>query len=418
MNISKQDEASNTAIKQEPETHINESEYYEDVDENSETEQTQQDIEAAGEKALSTLFPDKSKESYRKTYDKFKTWCCKKKVNVINEKVLVTYFTTELAAFKPSSTWSIYSKLNSTLGVNDNIQISDFQNLKALLKRKGAGYKAKQSARLKKDEVFRFIKEAPDAQFLAVKVALIVGVYGACSREELLKMSFDDIEHIDGGIKVTIPGQKIGRQFVIADSGNTDINVVNIIKRYINLRPHGVPNSRFFIGYRQGKCTRQPIGINQISAYPGKIATFLGLPSPNQYTGHCFRRSSASFLSDAVISTSVSVTQGFWSMDKVTDNNVENLLNNKRKIPGNISSHKIAKLDGQSSPNTCTRISSINIPEAPEGTTIFTSASSFTNFQHLRFQIHSRGFHQKMMQKKRIQQPQKVLLQKPKTNRF
>lgn len=128
MNVSKQD----TAVKQEPESCIDESDYYEDVDEDGEIEQTQKDIETAGEKALSTLFPEKSKERYQRAYDKFKRWCCEKKFNVINEKVLVTYFTTELEGFKASSSWTLYSKLNSTLSVNDNIHISDFHNLRAL----------------------------------------------------------------------------------------------------------------------------------------------------------------------------------------------------------------------------------------------------------------------------------------------
>lgn len=168
--FSQQDPTSGSAIKQEAASDINESEYYEYVDEDSEAEQTQNDIEAADENELSTEIPRKTKEKYLKAYDKFKTWCCTNKVNKINEKVLVTYFTTELNEFKASSTWSIYSMLKSTLNVNDNVEISTFHNLKALLKRKNDGYNAKQSYKLKKEDVYRFIREANNSQFLVVKV--------------------------------------------------------------------------------------------------------------------------------------------------------------------------------------------------------------------------------------------------------
>lgn len=128
------------------------------------------DIEAAAEIALSKLLPEKSKDKYEKAYEKFKAWCCGKKVAVINEKVLLAYFSTELNEFKASSTWSIYSMLRSTLNVKENVQISEFHNLRALLKRKTDGYNAKKSKILKKEEVFRFIKEDHDNKFLTVKV--------------------------------------------------------------------------------------------------------------------------------------------------------------------------------------------------------------------------------------------------------
>lgn len=67
--------------------------------------------------------------------------------------------------------------LRLTLSIHDNIEISNFNNLRALLKRKSKGYIAKRSRIFKKEEVFRFIKEAPDLEFLSVKVIKLEKIY-------------------------------------------------------------------------------------------------------------------------------------------------------------------------------------------------------------------------------------------------
>ena len=41
-----------------------------------------------------------------------------------------------------------------------------------------------------------------------------------------------------------------------------------------------------------------PIGQGMISSYPKKIAEFLQLPDPNQYTSHSFHHSDAKILDD------------------------------------------------------------------------------------------------------------------------
>jgi integrase len=48
--------------------------------------------------------------------------------------------------------------------------------------------------------------------------------------------------------------------------------------------------------------TNQVIGKNTLSKYPRNIAAILHLKDPENYTGHCFRRSSITFLADAGLS--------------------------------------------------------------------------------------------------------------------
>lgn len=132
------------------------------------------------------------------------------------------------------------------------------------------------------------------------KVALIIGIAGACRRDELLKLSTNDV--IDSGefVQIDIKDAKtnIPKQYVITESSIGNCNMLNIIRNYISRRNPNTPNDRFFVGYRQGKCFTQPVGINTIGAIPKRIANFLGLSEVELYTGHCFRRSSASVLAE------------------------------------------------------------------------------------------------------------------------
>lgn len=119
---------------------------------------------------------------------------------------------------------------------------------------------------------------------------------------------------------------------MIGEGEHGDIDFLRIIKDYAKLRPTDTPHSRFFLSMRNGKCTRQPIGINTFGSYPSKIATFLGLQSPNDYTGHCFRRSSASLLVEAGASVDELKRHGGWVSSKTAEGYVETSLVSKRKI--------------------------------------------------------------------------------------
>lgn len=132
------------------------------------------DLEEAAERALAKLVPAVSKGKYEKAYEKFRQWCCEKKVKTIDESKLMVYFDVELEKFQASTAWSTYSMLKAMLRVKDNIDIGKFNNLRALLKRKGDDYLAKKSRILYIGEMYRFLKEAPDDVYLAAKVIFMI----------------------------------------------------------------------------------------------------------------------------------------------------------------------------------------------------------------------------------------------------
>lgn len=137
-------------------------------------------------------------------------------------------------------------------------------------------------------------------------------------------------------IKIPNTKAKIAREFYITAGSIETVNMTDIVRRYISLRPSGLlhflemrfqkiyatfciglQSGRFFVGFRQGVCIRQPVGINTLASMPKKIASFLNLPHVNEYTGHCFRRSSTSLLADSGADLLTVKRHGGWKSNSL-----------------------------------------------------------------------------------------------------
>ncbi|KAL0851950.1 hypothetical protein ABMA28_000232 [Loxostege sticticalis] len=208
---------------------------------------------------------------------------------------MLAYFSELSAKLKPSTLWSRFSMIKSMLKIRNNVDISEYPKLNAFLKRQSDGFTSKKSKILTSDEVEKFLNEAPDDRYLATKVALIFGVVGACRREELANITLKDIEAHGDMLLIKIPNtkNKIPRSFVVEG------DFLRIVQKYMNQRSQKEKTDSFFQNYQKGKCTAQAIGINKFGHMPKEIATFLGLLDAESYTGHSFRRTSATLLADS-----------------------------------------------------------------------------------------------------------------------
>jgi hypothetical protein len=143
-----------------------------EVDSESDTEVIPHEISEAAKAATYELLPVKSRERYEVVYNLFKKWCHVKSVSVINEEVILAYLLEKSKTLKPSSLWSNYSMLKSTINVKKNIDISRYSKVIAFLKRKSVGYKVKKSRVLNKEEIDKFLSEADDNSYLMIKVEI------------------------------------------------------------------------------------------------------------------------------------------------------------------------------------------------------------------------------------------------------
>lgn len=303
----------------------------------SDSDNVPSDIEAAAQSALSAVIPQKSRALYDLAYGKFEKWLEEKKIKHINEKVLLAYFEGRKTQ-KASTLWTLYSMLRSELSLKKNIDITKYTSLYAFLKRQSEGYQAKKSNIFSKKNVYQFITEAEDRTFLMAKVALIVGIGGACRKGELTFLRVGDVSDEDSHFVVKIPNTKtkVTREFVITEGNIEGQNFLDLIRKYIALRPQNVKHDRFFIKYTNGKCGVQPVGINTIGNLPKTIAQFLKLPNPVLFTGHCFRRSSATLLADSGADILKLKQHGGWRSSTVAEGYVENSIENKKRIATDI----------------------------------------------------------------------------------
>ncbi|KAJ8970449.1 hypothetical protein NQ317_000663 [Molorchus minor] len=212
--------------------------------------------------------------------------------------------------------------------------ISKFPKLIAFLKRTDDGYQAKESKILTKSEIDRFLLSADDKEFLMIKVGLILGIARACRTDELVNLTEDDIE--DVGSSLIVKKLAIRQRF----HESLWLRMWEICLNFFeNTCPFVLPTSSisaFFLYYKAGKCSSQPVGKNTMGKIPSVVASYLKLPDVACYTGHCLRRSSATLLADAGVDITTIKRHAGWKSTTVAEGYVENSIENKTKIANQV----------------------------------------------------------------------------------
>lgn len=125
---------------------------------------------------------------------------------------------------------------------------------------------------------------------------------------------------------------------MIVESPEEEIDYLKIFKKYYEIRKKfGVAISpRFFMRYQNGKCVNQPVGKHTFARMPSIIAKFLNLPDANLYTGHCFRRSSATLLVNSGGDLLDLKRHGAWRSSNVAETYVADSVMKKIDISNKI----------------------------------------------------------------------------------
>lgn len=165
-------------------------------------------------------------------------------------------------------------------------------------------------------------------------MALIFGIAGALRRIEFVELTIANVIILEEALLVKIIKTKnhVPRTFTITGP------LFDICMKYISARPPNCKTDRFFLKYYKGCCTQQVIGINKIGSMPKDIASYLNLPNANLYTGHSFRRSSATLLVDAGADLLTLQRHGGWKSGNVAYGYITNSMTNKKRIFDQISS--------------------------------------------------------------------------------
>lgn len=127
-------------------------------------------------------------------------------------------------------------------------------------------------------------------------------------------------------VKLIDTKTNVPRSFTITDK------FYLIVKKYMLLRLKNCKIDRFFLNYQKGKCVQQAIGIHKFGNMSSLIAKYLGLSDAESYTGHAFRRTSATLLVESGADIITLKRHGGWKSDRVAESYVEDSINNKKRI--------------------------------------------------------------------------------------
>lgn len=155
---------------------------------NSEMSLTPESIREEANSIINNLLPSNSRDRYLKTYKHFMEWREEKNVKSFSENVFLAYFNELAKKYQPSSLWSTYSMLKSTVISKNNINLKNYDKLVAFLKRQSDGYKCKKSKVFTSQEIETFLKQAPDDVYLATKVKLILILFSSFNFTDLTKI--------------------------------------------------------------------------------------------------------------------------------------------------------------------------------------------------------------------------------------
>ncbi|XP_063908425.1 uncharacterized protein LOC135126358 isoform X1 [Zophobas morio] len=140
-------------------------------------------------KARECLVPVKSKAAYSKVYEDFQEWRRENSVNGVDENILLAFFEDLSHKYSPNTLWPKLSMLRSMLHLREKTDVKLFDEVEAFVKNKNKGYIPKKSEVLSRQQLKKFMREAPNDIFLMYKVVLIMEIFGACRTNELVNIN-------------------------------------------------------------------------------------------------------------------------------------------------------------------------------------------------------------------------------------
>ncbi|XP_045476285.1 uncharacterized protein LOC123681945 [Harmonia axyridis] len=205
--------------------------------------------------------------------------------------------------------------LKLMMRIHDNIDGSKFHELEAFLKRKSKCYEPKKSQVFSREDIVKFLKNASDQEYLLHKVVLIMGYFGGCRCQELLNMKINHIEDRGSVMVVDIPESKtdIRERFTFVEEN--EFSALSLVRKYMLLRS-----------------SVQPVGKNTFEKITSKITSFLELPNPETFTGHCLRRTSATALVNAGANMTTLKRHGGWRSSTVAEGYLADSMGLKTKL--------------------------------------------------------------------------------------
>ncbi len=283
---------------------------------------------------FASLAPEKSKARYDKCWEMFQDFLCTGQVTDAtgttdeqsthqrqDPKILQNRSPTEedyikyfwylrhTKKFKSSTLWSTYSRLNNNHQRLYGAKLQKWPRIGNQLKQFEVGYERKVAKVFTSEQILlglQINKRTPE--WILRKCAVALSYMGGLRCAELKSVKYGDITRVPDGFFVNYhhakqKGESKANRFYIPFNFNQPSHCfASRVLEYLAMLKENIPNitdgDDLFhrpteIGY-----TKQVMGKNYLAKTGHILAKELGLSNPDEYTGHCFRRSAATAASN------------------------------------------------------------------------------------------------------------------------
>ncbi len=194
-----------------------------------------------------------------------------------------------------------------------------------------------------REEFLQFLRdyEVTTARRRLIKLICIFAIFGALRSSEVVQLTWEDVTYLNGDLFVKVNRAKNGGQasFLIPRKIG-EYEVGPDWKSYVDKVPHKKDRIWFTPNRARDSYTDQYVGRNSIGGYAAEIAEFLEKENSSEFTGHAFRRTSATILADLGATILDLKRHGSWKSDSVAEGYVAQSLDAKQKIASKISGNK------------------------------------------------------------------------------
>lgn len=254
---------------------------------------------------IAEIGPQKSKDRYDKAWNDFLAFC---KTSTPGENDYLQYFDFLKTAkgYKASSIWSEYSKLNSSHFIKLGSKLQQWPRVSALLKSYMAGYERKKARAFSHEELMSFFGSGSSTStcWKLKKCAAAISYCGGLRCCELRSLMCEDLTESQEGWWISYyPGKargEVSRSRFLVPFDSKD-NLGSHVTKYMNcLKEHNICSEDLFktVILKTDNLIPRPMGKNTLAKIGSDIANHLHLDNPEEYTGHCFRRTAAKRAAD------------------------------------------------------------------------------------------------------------------------
>ncbi len=328
------------------------------------------DIDTA-DTILKGLAPQKSASTYDLAWDAFKSFVMVQREKKVaqseitsvdsfgkvppKEEEYIQYFhyLHKFKSYKASSLWTHYSRLNNCHQRFFGAKLQTWPRLTLLLKNYNVGYTRKTAKVFSRDEILLGLQlNEASAEWVLRKCAIAIAYCGGLRCCELRNLQIGSLKRDAEGVWVTYwqgkqKGEEKKNNFLVPfNHNNPHLCFASRVVAYTNTLLQCIPDlddtdllfhSCALKGYGKG-----PMGKHTLAETGKLLARKLSLLNPEEYTGHCFRRSSATAAANNGANT-VDLKRHFgWVQEQTALKYTEETKDRARKM-ANLITHDVAK---------------------------------------------------------------------------